>query len=367
MYAQAIKSAAQNAVARRLDAQINQIWDLGRNIILGWTRQHDALIVLACPNYFLPDYCEEHANTITRRGEMPRALLVELTSDPRFAVHRIAFEQKEALGLGSMDQLDRIIRRYGISLVEQRAVVLFDIVGYSKLTDLQRVAQLNSLSYSVNIAHKRLTERGIEVDLARSTTGDGFYMWNREEGAAANIRLFALTMLALADNALGLAHARRSVVPRLRTAYHIGSHFEFYQSVGHTPDTREYIVGDSTITLARFLERALPGQLVIGDFGLPDGPSRTPAFLAQSLSLLSNLSDLEISHAKVTRVQTYLTGARIADGSFAPTRFIIADKHKFRLPLFNARCVIDRERGEKIFVGLPEAELGEFRAERTAL
>jgi hypothetical protein len=171
----------------------------------------------------------------------------------------------------------------------------------------------------------------------------------------------------LPSGALGLAHARRSVVPRLRTAYHVGSHFEFYQSVGLTPDTREYIVGDSTITLARFLERALPGQLVIGDFGTPERPAGTASFLGQALGILGGLSDLEMSHAKVTRIQTYLTGTRVADGSFAPTRYVIADKHKFRLPLFNARCVIDREAGDKIFIGLAESALSEFKAERAAL
>jgi len=153
----------------------------------------------------------------------------------------------------------------------------------------------------------------------------------------------------------------------LRAAFHVGAHFEFYQSLGHTPDTREYIVGESTISTVRFLERALPGQFVIGNFGSEEKPSRTPAFLREALTLLAGLTDLHMSHAQVTRIQAYLTGTKQPDGSFAPTRFIIADKHKLRLKLFNARGVIELQTGDKIFIGLPASGLAGFNAERTTL
>jgi hypothetical protein len=352
----------QRSIARRLDVELNRIWSLGDNIVLGWTRVQNTLLVLSCPNDLLPDYAEEHASVFARRGELPRALFGELAADRRFAVHRVPFGAKDATGLDAGAFLDRIIRRYGITLVEQHAVVLFDIVAYSKLTDLQRVAQLNSLSCSVNVAHKQLMGRGIRVDLARSTTGDGFYMWNRNDGADANLRLFALAILALADNAFARGLARRSVVPVLRAAYHIGSHFEFYQSIGLTPEVHEYIVGDTTITLARFLERLLPGQVAIGEFATAGQATHRSPFLAQALDLLSRLSDVETKLAKITRIECRLSARPAADGT--PTRFIICDKHGNRLPLFNLRCIVERHGGESVAIGLAEDALDEFIAER---
>jgi hypothetical protein len=71
--------------------------------------------------------------------------------------------------------------------VEDRAVILFDAVGFSLLTPLQQVVQLNSLSCSVNAAYAKLLDREININFARTTTGDGFYIWNRMRGVEANV------------------------------------------------------------------------------------------------------------------------------------------------------------------------------------
>src|SRR5438552_1938478 len=63
---------------------------------------------VACPNYYPPDFCADYVNAIIRPGELPRALFVELTADPCFAVHRVSFERKDSAGIGSTDMLDRI-------------------------------------------------------------------------------------------------------------------------------------------------------------------------------------------------------------------------------------------------------------------
>src|SRR5690606_39339699 len=96
--------------------------------------------------------------------------------------------------LGSHPAHERIIeamvKRYSITYVPSRAVALFDIVGFGLLHPFEQMAQLNSLSYSLNSAQSKLLDRKIGVDFARTTTGDGFYVWNRDLDIGASINLY---------------------------------------------------------------------------------------------------------------------------------------------------------------------------------
>ena len=59
----------------------------------------------------------------------------------------------------------------------------------------------------------------LSIELAKSTTGDGFYIWNRETGAMPNIALFIILTFNLADNALSKTKDTKSFVPLLRAAF----------------------------------------------------------------------------------------------------------------------------------------------------
>ena len=115
--------------------------------------------------------------------------------------------------------------------------------------------------------------KGIEINFARTTTGDGYYVWNRDIGPFASQDLFNFLLLVLADNAAARAASRGNTVPKIRTAFHIGSHYELYQAEGVNPTVFSYIVGDVTIELARMVDRAQPGQVLVGSFEC-DMPSR---------------------------------------------------------------------------------------------
>ena len=95
-----------------------------------------------------------------------------------------------------------MIRRYGINYVASRAVTLFDIVGFSLLTPFEQMTQLNSLSYSLNSAHAKMLELDVSINFARSSSGDGFYIWNRDDGLEANVNLYHFMHIVLADNAI---------------------------------------------------------------------------------------------------------------------------------------------------------------------
>ena len=85
-----------------------------------------------------------------------------------------------------LDEIDNLVKRYGISYVEDRAVALFDIVNFTLYSPLEQVTQLNSLAYSVNAAHSKMLTKKIDISFTRSTTGDGFYIWNRDRSIQAN-------------------------------------------------------------------------------------------------------------------------------------------------------------------------------------
>jgi len=48
------------------------------------------------------------------------------------------------------------------------------------------------------------------------------------------------------------------------------SGYEFHQIDGLNPTTFSYIVGQVTIDLSRMIDKALPGQILLGDFSVAD-------------------------------------------------------------------------------------------------
>ena len=59
--------------------------------------------------------------------------------------------------------VEQLIKRYGLSYVDSRAVLLFDIVNFSLYTPFEQASQLNSLSYSLNSAHARMLEQDVDA------------------------------------------------------------------------------------------------------------------------------------------------------------------------------------------------------------
>ena len=84
------------------------------------------------------------------------------------------------------------------------------------------MTQLNSLAHSLNSAHSKMLGSRLQVNFARSSTGDGFYIWNRDLGVEANTNLYHLMHLVLADNAIARRKARARTVPLLRACFHLG-------------------------------------------------------------------------------------------------------------------------------------------------
>jgi hypothetical protein len=368
-----------------LERCLHEHWSLGQNNILSWAPLDEGILVLVLPHYAIAEFTSAQPGSNPPR--VSPAFITELISGDR----QLNFEQmqkvarllevkpvylplRQPLSGHTVETqiIEKMIRRYGISYVASRAVTLFDIVGFSLLTPFEQMTQLNSLSYSLNSAHAKMLDQDVGINFARSSSGDGFYVWNRDDGLEANVNLYHFMHIVLADNAIARSKAASKAVPRLRACFHVGSCYEFHQAEGLNPTMHDYIVGDVTIELARMIEAALPGQILVGEFfashSQPDpDPTETQAhidavtFLQRAQGNLAKLSGLEFSGERVTAIKCYLTGEKMGGGQFSIRRLTIKDKHGLSRVAYNAKVNIYREHTQPILLGIEDRKLPEAR------
>ena len=365
----------------QLERSLHEHWALGQNNILSWSPLDEGVLVLVVPHYAIAEY-----TAIQPESQKPRIsprFITDLISGNR----QLTFTQMQKVArlldvqpnyiplrepLSGHDVetqiIEKMICRYGINYIASRAVTLFDIVGFSLLTPFEQMTQLNSLSYSLNSAHAKMLDQDIGINFARSSSGDGFYVWNRDDGLEANVNLYHFMHIVLADNAIARDKSSSNAVPRLRACFHVGSCYEFHQAEGLNPTMHDFIVGDVTIELARMIEAALPGQILVGDFLAdiltePTDPEATQAnldavsFLQRAQGNLSKLSGMEFSGERVSAIKCYLTGEDMGDGQFNIRRLIITDKHGLTRVAYNAKVNIYRESAEPILLGIEDQKL----------
>ncbi len=211
-------------------------------------------------------------------------------------------------------------------------------------------------------------ELDVGINFARSSSGDGFYIWNRDHGLEANVNLYHFMHLVLADNAIARSKTTSNAVPRLRACFHVGSCYEFHQAEGLNPTMHDFIVGDVTIELARMIDAAMPGQILVGDFlaqlqspTLNEEESQmnldAVTFLQRAQGNLAKLSGLELSGEKVSAIKCYLTGERLESGEFNIRKLQIKDKHGLSRTVYNAKVNIYRELAQPILLGIEDKKL----------
>jgi len=388
-YLDQLAGLAQNMGLRQrsnlvyLESCLHQHWALGQNTILSWAPLDDGLLILVVPHYAIAEYTSPQAGSNTAR--VSGHFITELISGERrlslsqmqkvarlLEVEPIHLQLRQPLTGHDVETqiIERMIRRYGINYVASRAVTLFDIVGFSLLTPFEQMTQLNSLSYSLNSAHAKMLEQDVGISFARSSSGDGFYVWNRDDGLEANINLYHFMHIVLADNAIAKSKSTSKAVPRLRACFHVGACYEFHQAEGLNPTMHNFIVGDVTIELARMIEAALPGQILVGEFfadlhdGVPKDHAQTQAhmdavtFLQRAQGNLAKLGGLEFSGERVSAIKCYLTGENMGGGQFNIRRLHIKDKHGLSRVAYNAKVNIYRDTAEPILLGIEDRMLG---------
>jgi hypothetical protein len=378
-----------------LDRCLHQQWGLGQNVLLNWCPQGNGVALLVVPHYAVADFAaapavDGKAGSAGNGGlpDAPRARPSEdffksllsgrrrLEPDQMAKVARLLGIDVTLLPLrqplsdhpGQQSIVEKMVKRYSITYVPSRAVALFDIVGFSLLSPFEQMTQLNSLSYSLNSAQHKLTSKRIGIDFARSTTGDGFYIWNRDLTLEANVNLFHFMQLVLADNAIAQSKARQHTVPRLRACFHVGGSYEFHQAEGLNPTLYNYIVGDVTVALARIIERTRPGQILVGEFLAQMLASDTESvgqatldsmdFMERAARSVAQLTGIELSGERVELIKCYLTGTRLQNGRFTVRRLITRDKHGIARAVYNAKANIYRRNAASILLGIEDHIVG---------
>jgi hypothetical protein len=372
----------QRSNLTHVETALRSHWSLGQNSILSWAPLDQSILILVVPHYAIAEYTSPDDGTMPPRVS-PRFITELISGDRQLTISQM---QKVARLLniepiniplrvpleGSVVEtkiIEKMIRKYGINYVPSRAVTLFDIVGFSLLTPFEQMTQLNSLSYSLNSAHAKMLEADVNIDFARSSSGDGFYIWNRDQGLEASVNLYHFMHIVLADNAIAKSKSSSKSVPRLRACFHVGSCYEFHQAEGLNPTTHDFIVGDVTIELARMIDAALPGQILVGDFMAdieiendkgevtiqPNVDAVT--FLERAQGNLSRLSGMVLSGERVTAIKCYLTGEDMGGGQFNIRRLTIKDKHGLSRVAFNAKVNIYRESAQPILLGIQDKRL----------
>ena len=371
----------------RLDRELCAIWNLGDNVLLAWAQVGAELLLLAVRHYAIPESVHLDGSGRSVQGEGLR-FINDLVSGPKQlrpeeldrACQAFGCEPTRIRAELPLDD-DRVallvsdmVRVYGVSLVRDRAVILLDAVQFSLQPPLTQMSMLNSLAYSVNSAHAQLLSKNIRIEFARTTTGDGFYIWNRARTPDSNTELYKLLMMMLADNAVARSKARSAWVPKLRAAFHVGEHYEFHQVEGLNPTNFSYIVGQVTVDLARMVQRALPGQILLGDFQTSMGEGETAKgqrdtieFVEETAATLDQLAGLDISGGRVSSIRCYLTGRRLEGGGHYVHRYHLRDKHGSTRKVYNAKINIHREGAEPIYLGIQNEDLANFDAELEAL
>lgn len=351
--------SSQRQIARSylaaLDKALQDIWALGRNVIIGWTAETNGIEVLTAPNVRLPDVAERIPDLL--RG--PRLFNMAQMQQAKVMLGRqpkrldLPFNPGQDLPL---EVVEAAVRRYSIQLTDYRAVVAFEIVDLATRPAINQVAQINALGYSINVAHERLLAAGFDLELARCSIGSRFYLWNRRIGRQADTYLYALTMLVLADIAIAQSkEASPGIVPRIATAFHISNHFESYQADRLNPGLSSFVVGDVVNTLDTLLDIALPNQVLIGHFECPitDGPVQagrhyrmadTPRFMNHAQSSVDKLEGLRLEGEPVSRLVTYLTGEEVLDGVYNITVYERERPDGTVSTFFNAKATIHRGR-----------------------
>lgn len=382
-------STAQQGNVRYLEKALREHWNLGQKLLLCWAPTQAGIAVLMAPHYFLAQFsaslndCAPVDRLEALNGSFIRKLIAgerqmnlrEFESSARrldLSPSHIKLPIPIQSDVPAQLATEEIARRYSISYVESRAVLLFDIVEFSRYTPFEQASQLNSLSYSLNSAYNKLLKHNINIEFARTTTGDGFYIWNRDTSAAATIHLFHFMLLVVANNTIAHGKGRPATVPLIRTGFQVGSHYEFSQAEGLNPTVSSYIVGDVTIDLARMLESAASGQIVIGDFvtsiptSLREGAYLidvdTIRFVERIRKNIDLLKGLELSGEQVKSIHCYLTGETGPSGGETIRRFKISDKHGFSRFVYNIRINIRTDSGRSVLMGTPSGGARVFDA-----
>ena len=349
--------AERNTQLVCLNAVLREQWKYGSNALVGWRPSPNGIIYIVVPALRLFSSVREHHRIVHGARRMGEGTFADIAKLLLAEPQHFSFSQEDGTAPEiSTAEINSIFRRYTITHTRNRAVFLHDIAGFSLFSPEEQATQLSTLEYSLNIAKGKIAALSTSVDLARSTTGDGYYAWNRIKGKEADANIFCVLMVALAHQALQQRRISKREAPTVRTVFGMGSHYSYHQNNRLSATGSDYIVGEVTIDLARLIGSAKPNQIRIsglcGDGETNSDPIKVLDFFDHASAILGGLHDIEMGELTISRISTYLTGELEPSGSYAVRELDITDKHGKRHVAYNAKVNIFLKNDDPIFPGL---------------
>lgn len=360
---------------KELYEKLGGIWNMGANVIVGWRGATGGIELLYLSSLELPVAAKRYNGLLERNRHADSADRYRdfINAGCKNIMVPLSFEVSDTKQF--IRQLEAILRYYTVTHSRSRAVALFDIVQFSHYSAFVGISQINILSFHANLAASQIAAAGLPIDLNMSTTGDGFYMWNRNEGLEADLALFYVTGLVLAYNQFALDDQPNNALPVLRCCFGFGEHYEYYQASGTKPDSRGFIVGDVTINLDRLISSALPKQLLVSSVIRPNDASDgntgqfedaprvdMPMFFNFAQENAGILTGTPIGNDSIADVHVRLTGETLSQHEYTFRKYDVIDKHGFSHRCFNATFDIENSSGQEISTGLPADNLSGFEA-----
>ncbi len=351
---------------RAIDKRLAELWHMGSWFVAGWSLEATDLVVALAPIGMLPDLAETEIGLLRGDALDGRALV---------AVAKRADLRIEAIPAGAWwaapamrAALAQSVQRYAIRRSPFHATARIEIDNFPTLKTVEQVAQLATLSYSLNLAAERLLAANSDIDLGRSPTVAGYRLWNRRQGWKADTDLFCLLALALAENGLARARDPRTA-PIVKAAFAVGPGWEFsLPRGGGSPMIHNDVLGEVRSTVSALVNCALPGQILTGAFDRPmvDGAPRpgipyknldAPRFMGLAQRRLGDFDNVLLGPEKIAGLKLYLTGDEIGPSTFdiKAFRYKLADGGD--IEAFNVKLNIFRPANPPLFFGLQHKDL----------
>ncbi|WP_395624227.1 hypothetical protein [Sphingomonas daechungensis] len=340
------------------------VWRFGSNALVGWRPTPTGMEILTAPKIRL--FALKDA---PRRVFVGDRLMGDRTFDEvaealqsRALDLRLTQTIGDGPGQTPASVVEETFAPFTVTKTDQRAVLLLDIVGFSKLQPEQQASQLATLEFALNIAAETANAHGIECRMCRSTTGDGFYVWNERKGLDADIDLFVgFVLFMIFHAALKRSVTVPAAVPELRAALGVGSHYNYRQPDRSGTSRNDFIVGDVTIQVARLIANCRAGQILVGAFHRWDDANGVwideEQFVERVAAGLVRLVDLPVMGSRIERTTLYLTGRRLPEGRFQRQKIRVVDKHGFEHFCFNMKLNAFLDGVEPYYCGLQHADL----------
>lgn len=352
------------ATLENLRAAFHSLWRFGSNALVGWTPTAGGIEVALAPRIRLFEVKSPHRRVFTGSRQMGRTTFGEVSRS--LDVQPIELRLDHPLGdqpnALSFEAVEQMFMAFAVTRTEQRAVFLIDIVGFSKVSPERQATQLSTLSFALNLTNEMARAQGITLTMRRSTTGDGFYVWNADVGVVADESLFiGLILFLVFFSALRRTVVLPDAVPNIRIAASIGSHYTYHEPNPGGGDSTEFIVGEVTISVARLISATRPHQILVGDFRRTDVSAQQAygieTFLQRVAKRLAFLSSIQVLDSRVERISAYFTGGSQADKTYVAHRLAVRDKHGFEHRCYNLKVNIYPDSGKPYFCGLQHEDI----------